>query len=731
MKRTAFRSVYVFSIIWAFASCASLANYRIASPDEWIEQKPYPLVIRFGNADKVESCTLFYSLDMEKEEKVDLSPFGDEYRFVIPGEYMREGILSYYFIVRGEKDEHTSKVYKVRILSHRAAREKKREELRAGVVFVPPPSMPFFEDAVLPLIVRDISGTEVVLHYKGADDPAYKTSECRESFGVFRGIVPKETLEDGPVSYWFGIREEDEDLGTIEVTVPSSGEETPYRFRILREDDMLAIMESEMAKSVFHEPVSEAVDFEDLEISVDIRYPENSYLKRLSLSDCVVDLVYAGSSGKIPMRKAAMQEKGGAFTSILSSQALKDGYDSYYFVVTDRTDYIGKVEYVARDNGAMFSFPVYTFEEMAGRRKDQLAALVSSGSPGEIDPLEDYVVDLVFSEVPSATDVAFYIGKSDRRKFRERETLREGNVFSGRITAEEMYEGYDRYYFTITSRYPDVGKITVFYPEAGEKRPMRIRLPDYEQVKRELRAGLLKRIEHIPPLKADELSDLKLSVVIKNPEPETVVILNYLTKGGRTARTADASKTGNEWKAVIPKEEVRKGYSRYYFTVTEHRFPGDISVTLPENGAARPFEVTVERIEEAVLSGVTFEEIREVRPNQSVRAEISVNRIPSGMTVYLKYLVEKESGEAFVVEMTGDRNTYTATFAPSLLKPKRRVEYYFLFSIPQEGIEFTYPEKGRKYFSFVVNDKDEKNAGDEKEEKDKDKKDEKEGKNGE
>ncbi|MBN2534351.1 MAG: hypothetical protein JXB88_15800 [Spirochaetales bacterium] len=590
-------AVFLFSVL-LLAGCATIASYKITQEKDWLEGKPFPVSITFTYNEKVERCTLYYSVNRGEIHEIPLKLFGTEYGYIIPGEQLVEGELHYYFTAAGKDEEYTSTTYRVTILTYRQAREKYSRELSGRISFHPPKAVPYFDDAVLSLIVNKRKpDTEVIVHFKKKYDTEYKTRPLNSLIGgIFQGAISNEEIQDGYSDYYFTVTENHPDIGLLTVHVPGAAESAPYSLSILDKSDLYTIMKEEMRESISFIPPETVPETKDLVVHITVKYPAGSYMEKYEKNRREVIINYGIQGFENTFVPARMTGEDNKFYYTIKKEELEKGYNAFYFDIQDTLDHIGIVKVTCPENGAgkPFAYRIKTMEELVAEKKADVYIRISHSPPEKVDGISDLILTLDFIEITEKTEVELHYKQSRKTYFNHRQMNKTGNSFRGIITARELQDDYNQYYFTITVYDDLAGVLVLDHPSQGERNCYSFHIEDKEDVYQRLKKNLRDRITFIPVMEVARGSSLVLHVTIDEPVDKTEVLIYYGRKKDKMYNKIYMTGTGNKFSGEIPEYELRKKYDTYYIEVREpHDFFDYISVQFPHAGPGKPYEVKI------------------------------------------------------------------------------------------------------------------------------------------
>lgn len=715
----------LFSVI-LLTGCATIGSYRITQEKDWIEGNPFPVSITFTYNEKVDSCTLYYTVNKGEIYEIPLKLFGSEYGYVIPGDHIVEGELDYYFYATGEGDEYRSKTYSVTILNYEQATRKYTQELLDRIVFNPPDAIPFFEDAVLSLTVKKSKAdTEVILNYKKIEETEYKKRPLAGTAGNFQGIISNQEINENYRDYYFTITENHPDVGLLTVHLPNAADSAPYSLTIIDKDEMYAIMLEELKKGISFTPPDTVPETKDLTIILTIKYPLGSYMNKYEKNRRKVIIHYGNRNLLQKFKSAEMASKNGEFYMTIKKEELEKGYNSFYFDIQDTLDHIGVIELTYPDNGnnEPFTYRIKTKEELVAEKKAEVYSRISHNPPETVESISDLILELEFLKITEETEVKIYYRQSSGMtdfKFREMNNI--GNSFQGVITVDELKHNYNKYYFLITVKDDLAGVVILDYPSQGNKNPYSFTIESSEDIYKRLQNNLSERITFVPVLEITEGSSLALKLDIDAPLKGTEVFIHYRNNRDKKYKMIGMKKSGNRFSGEISGDEFSKKNNRYYIEVKEPHYYFDyISVLYPLEGPGKPYKLKIISSDEddedpddtpddpdgepVVYPEFSFTPLSNIKHNKTVNVEIKSNMTYPGLEVYFKYRITQKSSEYTSVKMKQNGLIFSAEIPPSAMRPKDQIDYYFIVVLSEDGISYTVPEEDEIPLTVIVNKK--------------------------
>jgi hypothetical protein len=707
MKKRFGYVILVFIGLSFLSSCATY-NIRVDSKKEWIEGKAFPVQITITKTDKISDVVLHYSFNGTSEKSVQMNQDGKYFTYTIPEEEVVPGVLRYNVAyIYKDKGKSTGSI-SVKILTRAEARQKFIKELNARISFSPPAQVPINRDTRLTVKVKSPKpSTKVSFYYKSPEHTSFQGIELMNNNGDFIAVISRAELQAGYNSYYFRVTEENADVGELEVFVGERDSANPFQFAILSLDELKEVIIEELYKSITHEIPQNVYATRDLEITLSIDYATTSFIREFSKDSVFIEIFYKSPTSDY--KQGILSGSKNQFTYTVPAMDLKSGYDSYYFKVTDNIEDIGAITVEYPESGTLFSYNILTVEEIRKIKTRSLSQRVSHEPVKEVDGVSDLNLKVTVDNAGVNTTVFLFFKKSTSDEYKSVNMTRDGSFFEGALSIDDQQNGYTQYYFLVKETDDDVGTISAEYPENGPRSPIQYTVLDKNAVKTRLESDLLARISHRPVTSAAEGEDLKCTVNVKNNKSGTLVYFHHRKPGESSFRQTKLSGNGPQFTMIIPKEDIRAGYSQYYFEVKEpHNYFGYIEATVPPSPEYYEFEIR--KLKDAILDGIDFTPLSDTEYGTPVKAKITLNNSPEGTRVYLKYRLADDTLDYVSVEMKQEGPEYSAVLVPAVLREGTRIDYYI--SIVADQDEFTYPDESIIPLYFYVKKQIVEDSGD-------------------
>jgi len=688
MKKRLPYVLYAFFILVSFAGCATY-GVRVGSTREWIEGKPFPVQLTVSKPEKISNVVLHYSFNGAARKSVGLKLSGNQYFHTIPGSEVVAGTLQYEITYNYKDKGKSSGTVSVRILTIEEARRKYAQELSGRISFSPPSQVPFNRDARLVVKVQSHrTSTKTTFYYKTPEQASFRTVELKNVNGTFTAVIAESDIQAGYNTYYFSVREDHPDVGELEVFVKGRDSSNPFSFAVLTLRELREIIIDEMNASISHTVPEDVYATRDLELTLSVDYGASSFAREFSKNTISVVLFHRSPTSHF--KQGVMLRSGKQFSYTVASSDLRQGYNTYYFEITDEMEDIGPVSVLYPESGELLTYNILSVEQIRALKTMALFERIGHRAATEADGITDLYLKLMVRNAGTYTGAILYYKSPTMREYKSVQMSREGDVFTGVISISEQQRGYTQYYFVVTETDSEVGNISAVFPEHGQQSPIQYTVLDINELKAKLEAELRARVTHRPVVSAAEGSDLELSINVVEAESGTEVSFYHRKPGESSYRQTRLSGRGPEYVMVLPAQDIRSGYSQYFFLVKEpHSYFGYIEATT--GTAEAPHEFEISKLKDAILDGIDFTPLSDVEFGSPVAAAITLNNNPEGTGVSLRYRLADDTLDYLSVEMGSVENVYTATLSPALLKKSGRIDYYFTISSGQD--EFTYPDE--------------------------------------
>jgi hypothetical protein len=688
MKKSILFIACALFILFLLASCATF-NVRVDSPREWIEGKPFPVQITISNTDKVSDVVLNYSFNGANQKTVGLNQSGNFFSHTIPGEEVVAGTLRYSISYTRKDKRKSINPITVTVLTFEQAQQKYTRELNNRISFSPPSQVPINRDKKLTVNVKSAKpSTSVTFYHRNPEQASFRETGLGNANGNFTAVVSRDELQAGYNTYYFRVTEDHPDVGELEVFVGGRDSANPFQFAILSMEELKEVITAELYQSISHKVPRNVYETRDLDLRLSLDYGTDMFIREYSKKSISIEILYRGKTSEF--KKGVLSGSGSQFQYSIPALELQAGYDSYYFEVTDDIEDIGPVVVRYPESGDLFTYNIVTIEEIRDIKAQALYERIAHNPVGEVDGVTNLYMNLTVNDAVASTAAVLLFKKPTINEYRRLNMTKDGDTFTGTISIEDQQNSYTQYYFTVTESDDEVGTISTVYPANGHKSPLQYSVMDKNVVKTNLESDLRARISHRPVTSAAEGEDLNLPVNVKNMKSGTLVYFYHRKPGESSYRQTKVSGTGPEFTMVIPKQDIRAGYSQYYIEVKElHNYFGYIEATLAS--ATAPFEFEISRLKDAILDGIDFTPLSDVEFGAPVEAKITLNNNPKGTRLYFKYRLADDTLDYLSVEMARNELEYSTVLSPAVLKAGKRIDYYI--SIVADGDEFTYPNE--------------------------------------
>jgi hypothetical protein len=600
MKKRFGYAIYVLFVLFFLSSCATY-RIRLGSAREWIEGKPFPVEITFSETEKIAGVVLRYSFNGTSTKTVSMNRSGNYFAYTIPGEEVVPGKLRYDIAYQFSGKAKSTGSVSVKILSLAEAKQKYTRELRSRISFSPPAKVPVNRDTQLTVKVSaPRPSTKVMFFYKIPTQSSFQEVELKSVNGVYSAIITESELRAGYNTYYFVVTEENADVGELKVFVNGRDSVNPFQFTILSLAELKEVIIGELYTSVSHSIPQDVYATRDLKILLSVQYASDTFISEFSRNSVSVEIFYKSPTSGL--KRGVMFRTGNQFTYNIPSAELKAGYNTYYFKITDNIEDIGLVTIDYPESGELLSYRILSVEEIRAQKISSLYRRIAHTPVTEADGISDLLINLRVENAKSTTTAVLYFKRPTTRRYKSIEMTRKRNNFTGVISADEQQSGYTQYYFVVKEEDSDVGAISAEFPENGRQNPIQFTVLDKNIVKARLESDLRSRISHTPVASAAEGEDLTLYINVADIKSGTQVYFYNRKPGERSYRQTRLPGNGPQFTMVIPAQDIRAGYSQYYFEVKEpHGYFGYIEVTVASPGS--PYEFAIRKPKETAPEG--------------------------------------------------------------------------------------------------------------------------------
>ena len=697
MKRGLQYILYAFLILMSFAGCATF-GVRLDSTREWIEGKPFPVQLTVSKPEKISNVVLHYSFNGAARKSVNMNQSGSYYSHTIPGEEVVAGTLRYEITYNYKDKGKSSGSVSVRILTIEEARRKYAGELSGRISFSPPSQVPFNRDTKLILKVRSHKpSTQSTFYYRTPEQSSFRETELKNVNGTFTAVIAESEIQAGYDTYYFSVREDHPDVGELEVYVNGRDSSNPFRFDILTLNELRRVIIDELYAAVSHTVPKDVYATRDLPLVLSVDYGSNTFAREFSRSSLSVEIFHRSPSTRF--KQGVMLRAGNQFTYTIASSDLQQGYNTYYFKITDEMEDIGPVSVQFPEQGDLFTYNILSIEQIRALKTRALYERTVHTPITEADGITDLYLNLTIRDAKTYTGAVLFFKQPTTNEYKSIQMTRDGDVFTGAISIDEQQRGYTQYYFVVTETDSEVGTVSATFPENGPQSPIQYTVLDINELKTRLEAELRARVTHRPVISAAEGADLDLSVNVTNVKSGTLAYFYHRKPGETSYRQTKLSGGGPQFTMVLPKQDIRSGYSQYYFEVREpHSYFGYVGATIGTPN--EPYQFEISKLKNAILDGIDFTPLSDVEFGVPVMAAITLNNNPAGTRTFLRYRLADDTLDYLSVEMNRQENVYSATLSPALLQKSGRIDYYFSISAGQD--EFTYPDESIIPLYFYV-----------------------------
>jgi hypothetical protein len=511
--------------------------------------------------------------------------------------------------------------------------------------------------------------SDVVLHYS-FNGAKKKTVQMDQNGKYFNYTIPGEEVVPGVLRYdiSYSYKRKGRSIDTVSVTIITI-EEARQKF------------ERELSSQISFSPPDQVAINRDKLLTVKIRSSKPSTMVTF----------YLKTPEQVSFQETELENSGGSFTAVVSRSELQAGYRTYYFRVTEDNADVGELEVFigGRDRNNPFQFIILSLAELKQVIIEELYKSVSHQTPRDVYITRDLDINLSvnygsstfireFSKDSVSVEI-FY--KSPTSGFNQGVMSGFNNQFDFIISSTDLKSGFNSYYFKVTDDIEDIGTVSIEYPASGEL--LSYNILTVEEIRKIKTRSLYQRISHTPVKEVDGVSDLYLNLKVNNAGPATTAVLFYKKPASNRYRSSNMTKDRNKFKGKIPIDDQQKGYTQYYFVVTEiDNDVGTVSAVFPRNGRKRPIQYIVldihvvkNRLESNLQARLSHRPVTSAAEGEDLALTMEVTNIKTGTQVYF-YHRKPGEGSYRQTRLSGNGPQFT------MVMPKQDIhagysQYYF------------------------------------------------------
>jgi hypothetical protein len=436
---------------------------------------------------------------------------------------LQSGYNTYYFRVTEEHedvgglevlvhDRGSTNPFQFDILTLVQLEKLIRDELYASIAHQAPREVYVTRDLELKLSVSYASNTFIQDFSRSAlsAEIFYKSPRSDFKRGVMSGsrnqfsyIVPSVELETGYNAYYFRVTDDIEDIGTVSVEYPASG--NLFSYDILSVEEIRGLKTSALFQRISHNPVLTADGISSLYLDLHVKNAGAAtsaalYFKKPEINQ---------------YKSVSMTREGNIFKGAISIEDQQNGYTQYYFVVTETDEDVGTVSAMFPENGRSrpFRFTVRDKNVIKAELEEELRARLTHRPVISAAEGEDLKLMINVANPKSGTLVYFYHRKPGENSFRQTQLPGNGPQFTMVVPKRDISAGYSQYYFEVREPHSYFGYIAATV--ASPREP-------YEFEIRTLKDVILDGIDFTP------LSDVEYGVPVT-----AQITLNNIPSGTR------------------------------------------------------------------------------------------------------------------------------------------------------------------------------------------------------
>lgn len=430
----------------------------------------------------------------------------------------------------------------------------------------------------------------VVVHYQLGT--AEITDEAMVKMGdEYRFTIPHKQIKPGELVFYISYIYEAKEANTV-----------TRKVRILSFAEAKHKYEENLLSRVVFLPPKEVPIVEDLPLPFRIRGARPS----TSVTIFITPDVHPS------YREETIPGQNGIFDINIKKNMLEDGYNTYYFRITENHEDFGEIEifYPPQGENTPLSFTILNTKELLSRMTKELVQAVEFNAPQEVYVEQDWQPEISLHYAPDSflshftnhqlTAVLYY--RQPRALTYHREEMVTSQDFPGRLTLQSlvpaMYlkNGYNQYYFKLIDN-TRLGEVAINYPPQGEKVPLTFKLLTIEELRDRKSAELYNRLGHHPPASpVAGLTDLNLTLTVKHSAPGTIAVFYYKKSSQYEYSSRPMNRDGDNFTVTLTAQEQLAGYNQYYFSVQEtDAAAGQVSVNFKQlQGEVSPFSFQLE-----------------------------------------------------------------------------------------------------------------------------------------
>ncbi len=563
------------------AGCASFSVYY-DSPPTCLEGKDY--TIRLNVSGEVTGVTLFFSLNGAGFKEISPEKAGSVYQYTIPARSIVQGKIEYYALILDKDGKpHETNMAQVQVLSMAEGKAREEADLLSRIRYVGDERGAVTTDMTLSWIISPNpfdAGLALYYRFEGSSD--YMRKSLVNEGGRFGHVIPRDEVSEGALEYYLEAGEDHPDFGRIEITFPRNGEMRPSKIPVLGLEELGNDLADQLARGIRHAPETEVPVTKDLELSLMYTLPASKEygLSTRESPTCTIHLLKRGS--RLP-------EKGYPLTQVLSNifavqidkRNLALGYDSYYFTLSVKSDYLGTIEVTYPKNGETnpFTYRIITVEELAEKQRAVLARNLAHVPPGPVTGLEPVTLEVRSGDTSLRLAGVLHVRKPTSDRYEDIRMTSSSQGLAGVLPVVMISGGYTLYYFTVSAAFDELGTVSVDLKQ--DKEPFSLTVQKEPSSTNGGEKAFLDGIIFEPVKVVEANKKLTIRIQVKKAPDKLLATLYYRVQGDKEYTGVKMSVAGINYSADMPAALMRDGKTvEYYFIFQSETFERDIMYPL-------------------------------------------------------------------------------------------------------------------------------------------------------
>jgi hypothetical protein len=656
---------------------------QVAAPDEVGVNADFNLILTVARPRGVIEATIYVKdASSSKYKSAPLTATAGEYRYRIPAADLKEGDLSYYFKIAEQNPDFgrleitypadaDRKPLVARVIGLKEMADRMAAELVQGVTHQPVAEALENADLKITLSLRIPDGgmlpayllePPTVLLLYGRKERSTRFRSLPMAFdgrGTYTAVIDRRSIADGSNSYFFTISAQTKDVGPIDVVYPPGGQTDPLVYRIVSLQEMRDRLMREYSGKLGHTPPARASQVEPLTLAVTLT-PD-------ARAAAAAVLHYKRNTRDRSYRDVSMQFAGDSFKAVVQPDDLPDNLLIYYFTVSLAFPDVGEVRIdIPRDGASQpFTVPVEDKKATEARLKADLARRVHHVRLTEAKDGTDTEVAVTVDAMKTGTEATLYLKAAGERSVFSKKMTARGNRLTAVIGKADLKQGYNQYYIEVEEPHPYFHGLVVTLPEGGRDKPW-----DFV-------------------VKTDQKQADQKQPDQKQPDQKQA---DQKQADQKQADQKQADQKQADQKQADQKQPDQKQ--------PDQKQP-DQKIT-----------------EKALRDSVVFEPVKEAMAGKKLKLQLQVKQTAEGPEVTFAYRL-KGASTYLKAPMSKSGINYFVDFDDKLLTPGAVIEYYFIITLPDSGLEIGYPAAGEEPFTLTVPGKDAGKDADKNADKDK------------